>query len=165
MIACVVLSCLMWRAISDEECRCEHLGNVRLPMQFDVGIGDAVTPSARRAAFPVLLGMDIPKILVYPRETYVVEENVGRSTMPIELAVRHPNAANRHLLAIEFDGPMYASQKTVRDRDVLRPAILGNLGWKHFRLWSMDWVFDRKRVRQRLLDALDGCMRDSVLTD
>ena len=35
-------------------------------MQFDVGIGDAVTPSARRAAFPVLLGMDIPKILVYP---------------------------------------------------------------------------------------------------
>lgn len=64
LIACVVLSCLMWRAISDEECRCEHLGNLRLPMQFDVGIGDAVTPSARRAAFPVLLGMDIPKIPV-----------------------------------------------------------------------------------------------------
>lgn len=75
-------------------------------MQFDVGIGDAVTPSARRAAFPVLLGMDIPKILVYPRETYVVEENVGRSTMPIALAVRHPNAPNRHLLAIEFDCPV-----------------------------------------------------------
>lgn len=91
---------------------------------------------------------------------YVVEENFGRSTMPIELAVRHPNAANRHLLAIEFDGPMYASQKTVRDRDVLRPAILENLGWKHFRLWSMDWVFDRKRVRQRLLDALEGSARD-----
>lgn len=51
-----------------------HLGNVRLPMQFDVGIGDAVTPKARRAAFPVLLGMDIPKILVYPRETVVAEK-------------------------------------------------------------------------------------------
>ena len=51
-----------------------HLGNVRLPMQFDVGIGDAVTPRARREAFPVLLGMDIPKILVYPRETVVAEK-------------------------------------------------------------------------------------------
>lgn len=51
-----------------------HLGNVRLPMQFDVGIGDAVTPKARRTAFPVLLGMDIPKILVYPRETVVAEK-------------------------------------------------------------------------------------------
>ena len=30
MIACVVLSCLMWGAISDEECRCEHLGKVKL---------------------------------------------------------------------------------------------------------------------------------------
>ncbi len=51
-----------------------HLGNVRLPMQFDVGIGDAVTPSARRESFPVLLGMDVPKILVYPRETVVAEK-------------------------------------------------------------------------------------------
>lgn len=51
-----------------------HLGNVRLPMQFDVGIGDAVTPSAHRESFPVLLGMDVPKILVYPRETVVAEK-------------------------------------------------------------------------------------------
>lgn len=51
-----------------------NVGHVRQPIQFDVGIGDSVTPRARREAFPVLLDMDSPKILVYPRETVVAEK-------------------------------------------------------------------------------------------
>lgn len=51
-----------------------YLGHVRLPVQFDVGIGDAVTPRARKEDFPVLLGMKSPRILVYPRETVVAEK-------------------------------------------------------------------------------------------
>lgn len=85
---------------------------------------------------------------------YVVEEMVGRSTMPIDLAVKDPNDANRYALAIEFGGPAYAAQKTVRDRDVLRSGVLKRLGWKTFHLWSVDWVFDRKRIQERLLAAL-----------
>ena len=85
---------------------------------------------------------------------YIVEEKVGRSTMPIDLAVRDPNNMYRYALAIEFDGPVYAAQKTVRDRDVLRAGVLEHLGWKYFRLWSVDWAFDRKRIQKRLLAAL-----------
>jgi len=85
---------------------------------------------------------------------YIVEEKVGRSTMPIDLAVKDPNDMNRYALAIEFDGPVYAAQRTVRDRDVLRPGVLEHLGWKYFRLWSVDWAFDRKRIHERLLAAL-----------
>lgn len=51
-----------------------YLGHVRLPIQFDVGIGDAVTPRAHKEAFPTLLDMESPRILVYPRETVVAEK-------------------------------------------------------------------------------------------
>ncbi len=85
---------------------------------------------------------------------YIVDEKVGRSTMPIDLAVRVPNNINRYALAIEFDGPVYASQRTVYDRDILRGEVLRNLGWKYFRLWSIDWMFDRKRIEKRILEML-----------
>ena len=51
-----------------------YVGHVRQPVQFDVGIGDAVTPRAKKEAFPVLLDMETPRILVYPRETIVAEK-------------------------------------------------------------------------------------------
>ena len=92
--------------------------------------------------------------MLFRSKGYVVEEMVGRSTMPIDLAVKDPNNVNRYVLAIEFGGPTYAAQKTVRDRDVLRSGVLERLGWKTFHLWSVDWVFDRKRIQERLLAAL-----------
>ena len=51
-----------------------YVGHVRQTVQFDVGIGDAVTPCAKKEAFPVLLDMEMPRILVYPRETVVAEK-------------------------------------------------------------------------------------------
>lgn len=51
-----------------------HLGNVRLSLQFDIGIGDAVTPAPRLASFPVLLDGGVPRIRVYPKETVVAEK-------------------------------------------------------------------------------------------
>lgn len=85
---------------------------------------------------------------------YAVEERFGRSSMPIDLAVKDPKDENRYALAIELDGPCYAAQKTVRDRDVLRNDVLSHLGWKYFRMWSIDWAYDRKRTERRLLEAL-----------
>ncbi|MBQ3749022.1 MAG: nucleotidyl transferase AbiEii/AbiGii toxin family protein [Kiritimatiellae bacterium] len=50
------------------------LGKVRVPVQFDVGIGDAITPSPKKADFPVLLDGSIPRIKVYPKETVIAEK-------------------------------------------------------------------------------------------
>ena len=85
---------------------------------------------------------------------YAVEEHVGRSALPIDLAVRDPKNPDRFALAIEFDGPTYAALRTIRDRDVSRASVLAQLGWRHFRLWSMDWAYDRKRTEARLLAAI-----------
>jgi predicted nucleotidyltransferase component of viral defense system len=46
----------------------------RIPVQVDVGFGDAVTPSPIAIEFPVLLSFPAPQILSYPRETVVAEK-------------------------------------------------------------------------------------------
>ncbi len=50
------------------------LAGARIPMQVDVGFGDAVTPPAERMTYPTLLDHPAPEILVYPREAVVAEK-------------------------------------------------------------------------------------------
>jgi len=45
------------------------LGNARLPLQIDVGFGDAVTPKAKEIAYPTLLNQPAPMIRAYPKAT------------------------------------------------------------------------------------------------
>ncbi|MGN1359882.1 MAG: hypothetical protein ACI4X9_05450, partial [Kiritimatiellia bacterium] len=87
---------------------------------------------------------------------YTYETDVGMSSYPIDIAVRDPGNPNRFILGIECDGPKYAAQHTVRDRDVLRGDVLSALGWKIYRAWSVNWAFefDRKRAESRLLALL-----------
>ncbi len=49
------------------------LGKARIPVQIDVGFGDAVTPRPRVVEFPALLDFPAPRLLAYPRETVVAE--------------------------------------------------------------------------------------------
>lgn len=54
---------------------CALLGNARCSVQWDVGYGDAVTPSPLEAEYPVLLDdMPAPLLRVYPRETVFAEK-------------------------------------------------------------------------------------------
>ena len=50
------------------------LGTTRIPLQIDIGFGDAVTPEALESAYPVLLDFPAPALRVYPRETVVAEK-------------------------------------------------------------------------------------------
>ena len=49
-----------------------HLENVRIPVQVDVGFGDAVTPGL--IDYPTLLDMAAPRIQAYPMNTVVAEK-------------------------------------------------------------------------------------------
>ena len=51
-----------------------ELAGARIPMQIDIGFGDAVYPEPELASFPVLLPMEAPLIRVYPRESAVAEK-------------------------------------------------------------------------------------------
>ena len=50
------------------------LAGARIPMQIDIGFGDAVYPEPELASFPVLLPMEAPVIRAYPREASIAEK-------------------------------------------------------------------------------------------
>jgi hypothetical protein len=51
-----------------------YLEKARIPMQLDIGFGDAVTPPAVETAFPTILDGPAAVLLTYPRETVVAEK-------------------------------------------------------------------------------------------
>jgi len=50
------------------------LAKAVIPIQADIGIGDAVTPSPEDIEFPSLLGMPTPALKAYPIETVIAEK-------------------------------------------------------------------------------------------
>ncbi|MET0105076.1 MAG: nucleotidyl transferase AbiEii/AbiGii toxin family protein [Sedimenticola sp.] len=51
------------------------LAGARVPIQADIGFGDAVTPEAKEIEYPTLLGSsEAPRLRAYPRETVVAEK-------------------------------------------------------------------------------------------
>ncbi|MGA2602028.1 MAG: nucleotidyl transferase AbiEii/AbiGii toxin family protein [Bryobacteraceae bacterium] len=51
-----------------------YLGNIRIPIQIDIGFGDVVTPAALQVEYPTLLNLPAPVLSAYPRETVVAEK-------------------------------------------------------------------------------------------
>lgn len=51
-----------------------RLGNARIPVQVDVGFGDAVELAPVRQTYPTLLDHAPPRVLAYPREAVVAEK-------------------------------------------------------------------------------------------
>jgi hypothetical protein len=51
-----------------------RLGAARIPLQVDVGFGDAIVPPPQEVSFPVLLDQPAPRLRAYRRETVVAEK-------------------------------------------------------------------------------------------
>jgi len=51
-----------------------RLGSARIPLQVDMGFGDAVEPAPQWAEYPSLLGAPPPVLRVYPKEAVVAEK-------------------------------------------------------------------------------------------
>lgn len=51
-----------------------HLDRAKIPVQFDIGFGDAVTPGPERIQYPVLLDFPAPELRAYPIHTVIAEK-------------------------------------------------------------------------------------------
>jgi len=51
-----------------------ELAGARIPIQADIGFGDAVTPEPVHVVYPTLLGHPAPYLRAYPRETVIAEK-------------------------------------------------------------------------------------------
>jgi predicted nucleotidyltransferase component of viral defense system len=50
------------------------LASARIPIQIDIGFGDAIHPGPDDITYPTLLGLPAPTLKAYPRETVVAEK-------------------------------------------------------------------------------------------
>ena len=96
---------------------------------------------------------------------YPVECQVGCAEYRIDFAILDPNNPSRYVLGIECDGYNYCSAATVRDRDHARQAVLKRMGWKLYRVWSIDWYLDRSSAEQCLLDQVAQAFTESPLEE
>jgi predicted nucleotidyltransferase component of viral defense system len=51
-----------------------YLGKMRIPLQVDIGFGDAVIPDPEVVSIPSLLDLPNPRLRAYPRETVIAEK-------------------------------------------------------------------------------------------
>lgn len=86
-----------------------RLTEARIPVQVDVGFGDAIVPPPRRQAYPTLLDHAPPRILVYPREAVVAEKLEAIVSLGVTNS-RMKDFYDVHVLAssFAFEGPSLA---------------------------------------------------------
>lgn len=51
-----------------------RLASARIPIQVDIGFGDAITPGPHDVTYPTILDFEAPRLKAYPRETVVAEK-------------------------------------------------------------------------------------------
>ncbi len=93
------------------------LGNVRIPIQVDVGTGDAVVPPPETVDFPGLLDLPRARLRVYRPETAIAEKTEAMVTLAL---------ANSRMKDF-FDVRRLAMTRSF-DGDVLRTALAATFG-------------------------------------
>lgn len=71
------------------------IGSARIPIQVDLGVGDAITPESVLMDFPTVFELPDPTLQSYPRETL---KRVGGGGNPRKRQVETKNAGRRSLV-------------------------------------------------------------------
>lgn len=87
-----------------------------------------------------------------------VRMNVGNSDYTIDIAVEHPKKPGHYIAGIECDGNSYYMARTVRDREHLRTAVLEQMGWKMYRVWSTEWIRNPEAEKERLMAFVQNAL-------
>jgi hypothetical protein len=77
------------------------LGSARIPMQIDVGFGNAIVPSPADVEYPTLLDAPAPNIRAYPHEA-VIAEKAHALVVIGERTTRFKDLYDLHVLASHF---------------------------------------------------------------
>jgi predicted nucleotidyltransferase component of viral defense system len=143
------------------------LAEARIPVQVDVGFGDAVVPAPSLKSYPTLLDHPPPRVLVYPREAVVAEKLEAMLSLGVTNS-RMKDFYDVHRLAerFAFDGPLlvlairatFDRRKTPLPDDeplVLAPGFLSaperQAQWRAFlRRGRLDGPPDTTRLAEQL---------------
>jgi len=84
---------------------------------------------------------------------YKVTCGIGCSEFKVDIGIIDPENENRYLLGILLDSDSGSASYTACDRFVSQPGVLSGLGWRTFRIWTMDWLDDPKRTTDEIIAA------------
>lgn len=70
---------------------------------------------------------------------YAVNTNIGSSEYRVDIGIIDPKNPERYMLGLLCDGYNYTTASSAYDRDVTTPAVLSQLGWKTYNIWSIEW--------------------------
>ena len=151
-----------------------QLGNIRLPIQVDVGFGDAVTPAPKQEPFPVLLDFPPPILRLYPKETVVAEKTEAM----VQLGLVNSRMKDYYdiwvlMQGFEFDGELlksalvatFARRKTTLPSDV-PPGLSDTFGGD--RQKQVQWNAFIRRTYAKMpgepdLKTIVGLLRDFLM--
>lgn len=120
--------------------------------------GAATLAAAHKASRPDDFADAIAQFI--REQGFDVQQYVGCSGYRIDIAVKHPSEQVEQFIAgIECDGYSYVSARTARDRDRLRSAVLKNMGWNLYRVWSAEWYKNPEIEGHKLLAFLQSAIR------
>lgn len=103
------------------------LERARIPVQIDVGFGDAVTPEAEEVELKTILDFPAPRVRIYPKETVVAEKFEAMVTLGLGNGRMKDFWDLNYLIKyIEFDGKLLqtAIRKTFANRQSRLPQEL-----------------------------------------
>lgn len=119
------------------------LETARIPMQLDIGFGDAVHPEAVWADFPVLLSFAPPRVRMYSRESVVAEKLHAMA----KLGLINSRMKDYHDIwflsgrgSFEFEDLVGAITTTFRARKTEIPAVLDGLSDEFTRSREAMWA-------------------------
>lgn len=101
------------------------LGNVRIPLQVDVGTGDAVVPPPETVDFPGLLDLPRARLRVYRPETAIAEKTEAMVTLALANSrMKDFFDVRRLAMTRSFDGDVLraALAATFDRRQIVRPS-------------------------------------------
>lgn len=96
------------------------LGSAELPVQIDIGVGDAITPGPETVRFPTLLDLPAPLVRAYPAYTVVAEKFEAMAKLGI---------ANTRMK--DFHDVWFLTRRFQLDGATLRQAIAATFARRH----------------------------------
>jgi hypothetical protein len=93
-----------------------------------------------------------------------VQVRVGDGAWPLDIAVADPRVPGRMLVAVDLDGPAFAS-RACRERERSRPIRWERAGWAYCKVSAMDLFNDPAMEVGRIKDAWDRAMTEPLPAD
>jgi len=133
-----------------------YLGQARIRLQFDIGIGDSVTPAPELAEYPPLLGHPAPKLKIYPMASAIAEKAEAMVSRGL-LNSRMKDFYDVWLLSELFDHDyvtlVAALRNTFERRNVPRPSVTPGAWTEEFAGNPAKVIQWRAFLRKNSLDA------------